>query len=97
MNLGYNNPLGMAGYLNNGTLFINRFDSLPEGNYPDKGSAFETYSDENFMEVESLGELTEVQPEETVTHIEEWTLVETSETFGARDEEEMKAFAEKYM
>ena len=97
VNLGYNNPLGVAGYLNNGTLFIDRFDSKDGGNYPDRGSAFETYSDENFMEVESLGELKVVQPGETVEHIENWELVKADDAFEPRDEETLQAFAEKYM
>lgn len=97
VNLGFNNPLGRAGYLNGKDLFINEFEYLENGCYPDRGSAFETYSDENFIEVESLGEIKVVLPGETVEHREVWTLVKTTEAFAPRNEETMKKFVEKYM
>ncbi len=43
--------------------------------YPDGGCSFETYTNSDMIEVESLGELKVVAPEETVEHTEGWSLV----------------------
>ena len=97
INLGYNNPQGVAGYLNGGTLFVKRFQAKEDGNYSDLGVAFETFSNESFLEVESLGELKEVLPGETAVHIEYWNLMETEAVFDARDEQQIHRFAENYL
>lgn len=97
VNLGYNNPERVAGYLNKGTLFVKRFEANDKGNYSDMGVAFETFSNEAFLEVESLGELKSVAPGEMSMHVEQWELKDTNDTFGPQDEEAMRTFAEKYL
>lgn len=63
-----------AAYFNHGDLFIKKFDADPTGEYPDSGCNFETYTNERFLEMESLGTLKSVAPGETVSHIEDWSL-----------------------
>lgn len=96
VNLGYNNLLGTVGYLNSGTLFINRFHVNPNGIYSDGGAACETFSNEFFLEVESLGELKDVAAGETVEHTEEWELFGTEEKLQPRDEESLRIFFRKH-
>lgn len=54
--------------------------------YPDGGCSFETYSCGSFTEVESLGELKDVKPGETVTHIESWSLCKKENDVDFRDD-----------
>jgi hypothetical protein len=42
--------------------------------YPDFGCNFEVFSNSDFLELETLGPLVELQPRETVEHVENWWL-----------------------
>ena len=72
--VGVADKLGWAGYLLGKNLFIKRFPYIEGANYTDFGCNFETYTEGNFMEVESLGPLTKLEPGETATHVERWFL-----------------------
>ena len=73
--IGTNNEAGWAVYLNQSIAFIKKFAPWQaNGIYPDFGVNFETYTGNYFLELESLGELCEVQPGATVTHEEQWDL-----------------------
>ena len=72
--IGVADKLGWAGYLRDKTLFIKRFHYIEGTNYPDAGCNFETYTAGDFMEVESLGPLTKLEPGESATHVEHWFL-----------------------
>jgi hypothetical protein len=64
---------GWAAYLNAGTLFVKRFGYEKGRRYPD-GCNFETFSNEDMLEVETLGPLTRLGPGEAVEHTETWEL-----------------------
>jgi len=72
--IGTNNEEGWAAYHNGDNLFVKRYEHLQEGTYPDNGVSFETYTNELFLELETLGELKPVAPGETVKHTETWEL-----------------------
>lgn len=72
--IGVANHQGWVGYLRNETLFVKRFPYIEGATYPDFGCNFETYTDGDFMEVETLAPLTKLQPNETATHVEHWYL-----------------------
>lgn len=72
--IGAMNKLGWVGYLRGTTLFIKRFPYIEGANYPDYGCNFETYTDGDFMEVETLAPLQKLEPGETATHVEHWFL-----------------------
>jgi len=72
---GINNEHGLATYFNHGNLFIKRYSPIEDGNYPDGGVSFETYTNNTMVEIETLGELKKVKPNETVTHVETWELI----------------------
>jgi hypothetical protein len=76
------NPAGWGAYLREGHLFMKRVSILAGARYPDHGCNFELYSDPEFLELETLGPLTELSPGQTVTHEEEWSLWQVS---GERD------------
>ncbi|KEI03585.1 hypothetical protein [Clostridium botulinum] len=74
--LGINNELGWSAYFNNECLFVKKYNNVVDGNYPDFGVSYETYTNNIMLEMETLGELSETKPNETVEHIEEWYLFE---------------------
>ena len=71
---GMGNQLGWAAYLVHGTLLVKYFDYDPNCDYPDGGCNFETFTNEEFLELESLGPLTILEPGEAVEHVESWRL-----------------------
>ncbi len=65
---------GWAAYLRDGLLFVKRFPYQDGATYPDYGCNFETFTKGTFMEIESVGPLTKLDPNETATHVERWSL-----------------------
>jgi len=72
--LGLGHQLGWVGYLNGGTLFIKRFGYQEGKHYPDHGCNFETFTNEDMLEIESLGPLIKLAPRSSVEHTEHWNL-----------------------
>lgn len=72
--IGTNNENGWAAYYNGGNLFIKYYGHNRDGKYPDFGVSFESYVNNHFLELESLGELKTLQPGETAAHTETWNL-----------------------
>jgi hypothetical protein len=87
--LGYNNEAGWAAYFLHGQAFFKFFEPLADGFYPDNGCCFESYTNGKMIEMESLGEMVELAPDEFVTLDEEWELypAEAFDPLKARDEE----------
>jgi hypothetical protein len=73
--LGLAHRTGAVGYLNGGTLFVKRFEYREGQHYPDHGVNFETFTNEDMLEIESLGPLTTLEPGKSVEHAERWGLV----------------------
>lgn len=65
---------GWAAYLVHHTLFVKYFDLEPYAEYPDYGCNFETFSNEEMLEVESLGSLDVLEAGGVVEHVETWRL-----------------------
>ncbi len=61
-------------YVLGDSLFIKTFDHEPGGHYPDGGCNFETFTNSEMLEVESLGQLVTLQPGQSTTHFENWFL-----------------------
>jgi len=70
--IGYRNTEGWGAYLLNGYMFVKLYFPIPGNEYPDYGSTFETYTDERFIEIESLGPLKILEPGNYTEHTEEW-------------------------
>jgi hypothetical protein len=72
--LGFYNREGWAAYLYGDTAFVKRF-STPDGEiYPDSGMNFETFTNQHFIEMESLGPVKELAPGARAVHNERWSL-----------------------
>jgi hypothetical protein len=72
--LGIAHKMGWVGYLNGGTLFVKRFGYHEGKHYPDHGCNFETFTNQDMLEIESLGPLIQLAPGKAVEMTENWEL-----------------------
>jgi hypothetical protein len=72
--LGTFNANTWAAYLLNGEVFIKRATADPAKTYPDFGCSLETFTNSDFIEIETLGPMTKVLPGKTVENLEHWSL-----------------------
>ena len=69
---GYFNPHGWMGYWLDGVFFVKRFSVQMSASYPDHGCNAESYCNDQFIELETLGPLTKLEPGQSVFHTETW-------------------------
>jgi hypothetical protein len=74
--VGFPNPRGWLAYWLDGCLFVKRTSFLEESDYYDMGSSSECYCNDQFLELETLGPKTILEPGVSVTHLETWSLFE---------------------
>lgn len=72
--LGIAHDEGWVAYLRNKTLFIKRFQRVQNAAYPDGGVNFETFANEDILELESIGPLVTLAPGKSAAHQEIWSL-----------------------
>ncbi|MDO8589617.1 MAG: hypothetical protein Q7T82_21540 [Armatimonadota bacterium] len=83
--IGMSNRQGWAAYARNGHLFVKTSQYQEGAVYPDGGCSFETFTNADMLEVETLGPVVNLAPGAGVTHIEDWYLFDGVE-FEERDE-----------
>jgi hypothetical protein len=69
------------------TLYLKTFEYDPTAAYADGGCNFETFTDSEMLEIESLGPLVTLQPGESTNHHETWHLFPLTEEFVIDSEE----------
>ncbi len=74
--IGVLNKQKWAAYYINDCLFLKIFEYEPNSVYPDFGCNNEIYINGDFIEVETLGPLSIIHPNESVEHLEKWILVQ---------------------
>jgi hypothetical protein len=74
LKLGFPNPRGWLAYWCSGVLFVKRAAFYSTASYFDFGSSSEVYCDHRFIELETLGSVTLLEPGETVSHKEIWEI-----------------------
>jgi len=72
--IGALNTLGWTAYCLNDEVFIKRYPYDPKAQYVDLGCNIEIFTNPDILEIESLGPLTELDHQQTVTHTEDWFL-----------------------
>lgn len=72
--IGVSAPIRWAAYAHHGELFIKTFAADAGATYPDFGSVFETFTNDEILELETLGPLAPLAPQSTVEHTEYWHL-----------------------
>jgi hypothetical protein len=85
--IGSSNPDTWVAYLLNGEAFIKRTKPDLSKPYPDFGCSFETFTNQDFLEVETLGPLTKLAPGQTVELVEGWGLFRNVKGPELTDEE----------
>ncbi len=72
--IGLAHRMGWVAYLNSGALFVKRFDYRDGAVYPDRGTRYQTFSNEDMLEMETVGELVALQPGRSAELVESWEL-----------------------
>lgn len=73
--LGSFNRHTWGAYLLKGDLFIKQYRAIGDPPwYPDYGCSFETFTNADFLEMETLGPVEKLNPGDSLTHVERWTL-----------------------
>lgn len=70
--LGFANPRGWLAYWLEGCLFVKRAQFEADKAYYDFGSSSECYCNAQFIELETLGPIVNIQPGQSVSHVETW-------------------------
>lgn len=72
--LGTFNQRTWGAYLLNNELFLKRYDAPGDpSRYPDFGCSYETFTNADILELETLGPLVTLAPGQSVTHTERWS------------------------
>ena len=78
-------PAGWAAYHSDSTLFIKEFDIKNGELYPDRNVNMEFYTDRGLLEIESLGPLKVIEPDESIEHVERWSLHRDIDSFDSEE------------
>jgi len=92
--IGLFNHSGFGAYFNKGQAFFKHFD-VTDGIFTDFGCNFEVYTNENFLESESLGALQMLATGQSVLHTEIWEIF--PETAVPQTEAEAAELIRKYV
>ena len=76
LKVGLNSTLGVMAYLRGRDLFIKKYPIASGADYPDNGSTSECWTNDVYLELESLAPLQMVPPAGTSQHTESWSLQE---------------------
>jgi len=95
--LGLDLHKGTSIYAYKDTVFVKKYEHKKDCEYDDFGVSFETYTNANILEMETIGTVHYLKPGETATHIEKWYLYENVGTPDRKNEAEIKKFVEKYI
>ncbi len=94
--LGFDINKGKIHYVLGDEVFTKAYETLhPTAKYPDGGCSFETYTNNGFIELESLGELKSVAAGETSELTENWHLQKKPCDVDTRNDESIKNFCDK--
>jgi hypothetical protein len=67
-------PDGWVACAVKGQLFVKTFEFVPGAKYPDWGCCVETFTNQQMIEMETVGPLTTLAPGASVEHVEDWSL-----------------------
>jgi len=70
-------------------LFVKTFSYEPGAVYPDGGCNFETFANDEMIEIESLGPLVNLQPGASTSHLENWHLFPLTEEAHIESEDSL--------
>jgi hypothetical protein len=94
--IGLRHPEGWAAYVLGDHLFIKSVPLIEGATYPDMGSNFETFTNSEFLELETLGPLKRISVGETLVHTESWVVFSGVNLPDAEDDEALLRALEPY-
>ena len=71
---------GWLAYARDGLVFVKRAQHVAGGTYVDLNASGQCYCSAEFLELETIGQLTDLLPAESATHVESWELHRVSPT-----------------
>jgi hypothetical protein len=86
-----------AGYILGDHLFLKTIPLIDGKEYPDLGSNFETFTNEEFLELESLGPYDEISAGQTVKHTEIWAVFSDVQLPPLHDEDAFATAIDPYL
>lgn len=72
--IGVSSDVGWIAHANGHHLFAKYYDYDSKSEYPDFGSSVELYTCGRFSEIETLSPISEIMPDQEITHRERWQL-----------------------
>jgi hypothetical protein len=94
--IGLLNKRGWAAYVLGSTVFVKHFQYREGATYPDYGCNNEFFTAGSFIEVESLSPLKQLEPGDSIEHVERWQLFDGVNIGDDEDSlEEVARLAEK--
>jgi hypothetical protein len=72
--IGLAHRMGWVAYLNRGNLFVKRIPYVEGATYPDMGTSYQTFSNEDMLEMETVGVLMTLAPGQSAELSESWEL-----------------------
>jgi len=79
-------------YLNGETLFVKTFEYQEGARYADLGCNFETFTNTEMLEIETLGPLLNLKPGQAVEHTEKWYLMDNAPQPPSLQEQDLGAW-----
>jgi hypothetical protein len=70
LKLGMDNESGQASYILNNYQFTISYKHKSNGEYPDYGCSLETYTNNHFLEIETLGPMAKLASKQSISHEE---------------------------
>ena len=93
---GMQNTAGVVGYFVHNQLFVKKHTHDNDAYYPDGNCSFETFTNSDMLEMESLSPMYQLAHDEAVEHEEKWSLFDGVECPDSKDEKTILQLLEKY-
>ncbi len=77
---------GWACYIRNNHLFVKQFNFDNSAIYPDFGCSVEIFTNADMLELETLGPMTKLEPNQSAEHVEYWHLWKNVESPNSDDD-----------
>ncbi|GAB4404004.1 MAG: hypothetical protein OHK0021_16560 [Bryobacter sp.] len=68
------NPKTFGAYFLNGDLFLKQYTADPSKTYPEYSCSFQTFTNQDFLELETFGPMTRLEHGQTAELVERWSL-----------------------
>lgn len=92
--IGYNNTQGWLAYANGNTVLTKRYVHDPKAVYPDNGASGQVYCCKDFLELTVQSPMYRIAPQDTVKHVENFSLFRTKTTQKPTANAEYQTFLE---